>query len=44
MPVWLRKFYYKKTEEALAKEKQGAKNIKNSKTKIAKPSIAPKRK
>jgi hypothetical protein len=43
MPVWLRTFYYKKTEEALSKEKQQAKNLKKSKNKISKPSIAPKR-
>jgi len=42
MPVWLRKFYYKKLEEALANQKKAAE--KNApKKQLAKPKIAPKR-
>jgi hypothetical protein len=43
MPVWLRKFYYKKMEEALNKQKEvRSKAPKNStKPKISKPSIGP---
>ena len=48
MPVWLRKFYYKKMEEAMTKQKEkqdkSAKKIskpKISKPKIARPSIGP---
>jgi hypothetical protein len=43
MPVWLRKFYYKKTHDAL-KEKQKAQEKTTKKSKVSKPSIAPKRK
>jgi len=43
MPVWLRKFYYKKMEEYSSKQKEL--HLKHSKkprqTKIAKPSIGP---
>ena len=43
MPVWLRKFYYKKMEEAMSKQKenQEKKSKKSSKPKIARPSIGP---
>jgi len=44
MPVWLRKFYYKKMEEAMKtqKENQEKQSKKSSKSKIARPSIGPK--
>ena len=44
MPIWLRKFYYKKMEEAMIKQKESQeKNTKKtSKPKIARPSIGPK--
>jgi hypothetical protein len=42
MPVWLRKFYYKKLEEALEKQKKAA-DEKAPKKQLAKPKIAPKR-
>ena len=42
MPVWLRKFYYKKTEEALKQQKKRSDTSKPAKPKITKPSIAPK--
>jgi hypothetical protein len=44
MPVWLRKFYYKKIEEALLKQKEAQeKQTKNTtKSKISRPSIGPK--
>ena len=43
MPVWLRKFYYRKTEEAMNKKKEAQKgNTKNtSKPKIDRPSVGP---
>jgi hypothetical protein len=47
MPVWLRKFYYKKIEEAMSAQKKA--NDKNNKTratakpKIKKPMIGPRR-
>lgn len=43
MPVWLRKFYYKKMEDAMItqKESQEKKTKKTSKPKIARPSIGP---
>ena len=43
MPVWLRKFYYKKTEEALLKKKDAQKGNtkKTSKPKIDRPSVGP---
>jgi hypothetical protein len=43
MPVWLRKFYYKKMEEHMTKQKEL--KLKNSKktvnSKISKPAIGP---
>jgi len=44
MPVWLRKFYYKKIEEALLKQKEAQNKQTKSinKPKISKPSIGPK--
>jgi len=44
MPVWLRKFYYKKIEESLLKQKEAQeKQTKSSaKSKISRPSIGPK--
>jgi hypothetical protein len=44
MPVWLRKFYYKKTEEAKIEEKKRAEQSKpvNPKKSIPRPKIAPK--
>lgn len=45
MPVWLRKFYYKKTIEAKEKEKKDHENLKSKKagnTKISKPNVRPK--
>ena len=45
MPVWLRKFYYKKIEEAMAAQKKanekGLKNKPVSKPRITKPGVAP---
>jgi hypothetical protein len=45
MPVWLRKFYYKKIEDAIqAKNKateKGNKNKSISKPRITKPGVAP---
>jgi hypothetical protein len=43
MPVWLRKFYYKKTEEALLKKQDAQKGNtkKTSKPKIDRPSVGP---
>ena len=44
MPVWLRKFYYKKIEEALKKQKEAQeKQTKNTnKPKVSKPRVGPK--
>jgi hypothetical protein len=42
MPVWLRKFYYKKTEEAM-KAKKKASETQTKKSKTQKPGIAPKK-
>ena len=44
MPIWLRKFYYKKIEESLKKQKEAQeKQTKTtSKPKIPRPSIGPK--
>jgi hypothetical protein len=42
MPVWLRKFYYKKTEEAM-KAKKKASETQTKKPKTQKPGIAPKK-
>ena len=44
MPVWLRKFYYKKMEEALSKQKEAQTKAskKTSKPKISRPSVGPK--
>jgi len=42
MPVWLRKFYAKKTEEALIEQKKAAEKTSKKASKITKPSIAPK--
>ena len=45
MPVWLRKFYYKKTIEAKEKEKADHESFKSKKsgnTKISKPNVRPK--
>jgi hypothetical protein len=44
MPVWLRKFYYKKMEDAMIKQKENQEKTtkKTSKTKIDRPSIGPK--
>ena len=46
MPVWLRKFYYKKMEEAMETKATAAadKAKKAPKSKVYRPSIAPKRK
>lgn len=45
MPIWLRKFYFKKTEEAMIEQKKAAEQKTNSnKKKISKPSIAPRTK
>lgn len=46
MPIWLRKFYYKKTEEAIKEQnkKNTSSKVPNkvpNKQKISKPSIAP---
>jgi hypothetical protein len=43
MPVWLRKFYYKKMEEALSKQKEAHTKAtkKIPKPKISKPMIGP---
>ena len=44
MPVWLRKFYYKKIEEALKEQKAAhEKSKKPSKPKITRPKVGPKR-
>ena len=44
MPVWLRKFYYKKMEEALAEQKKAQEKArKPAKPKIAKPKVGPRR-
>lgn len=45
MPVWLRKFYYKKTIEAKEKEKKNQESLKSKKSstpKISKPNVRPK--
>jgi hypothetical protein len=44
MPVWLRKFYYKKMEEAISKQKEAQTKAskKTSKPKISRPSVGPK--
>jgi hypothetical protein len=45
MPVWLRKFYYKKMEEAMESKASAADKAKKAtKPKVQRPSIAPKRK
>jgi hypothetical protein len=41
MPVWLRKFYYKKIEEAILNRKKKTDPKKTSKPKISRPPIAP---
>jgi len=41
MPVWLRKFYYKKTEEAIIAANKKTTNKKVDKPKIARPGIGP---
>ena len=42
MPVWLRKFYYKKMEDALSEQKKANDKIKKpSVPKIAKPRVGP---
>lgn len=42
MPVWLRKFYYKKIEEALIEQKKTQDKIKKpEKPKITKPKVGP---
>lgn len=44
MPVWLRKFYFKKIEDAIITEnKKNEKASKSSKKKIDSPGIAPKK-
>lgn len=45
MPVWLRKFYYKKMEEAMKEHKKAVETKKppNSKIKIPKPNVRPRR-
>jgi hypothetical protein len=44
MPIWLRKFYYKKIEEAIkAKQKATEKNKKTTTPRVVKPSIGPKK-
>ena len=45
MPVWLRKFYYKKMEEAMQEAKKRSENKKstNSPRKIHRPSVGPKK-
>ena len=44
MPIWLRKFYYKKIEEAMKASKKKSENSKSTaRPKIQKPSIRPKR-
>jgi len=44
MPVWLRKFYYKKIEEALSEQKKAHDKIKKpAQPKIAKPKVGPRR-
>jgi len=44
MPVWLRKFYYKKMEEALKTQKEAQDKAKTpGKPKITKPKIGPRR-
>jgi len=37
MPVWLRKFYYKKTHDAIQEQKKSEKKIDKRKPKIANP-------
>lgn len=41
IPVWLRKFYYKKLEETLKQEHSKASKINKSHKKISRPNIAP---
>lgn len=43
MPVWLRKFYYKKMEESMTKQQEAAKTKNTKKPKVIKPNVAPKR-
>lgn len=42
MPIWLRKFYYKKMEEALLKKPAKKDPNKKSPPKIYKPGVRPK--
>lgn len=41
MPVWLRKFYYKKTEEAITAANKANPTKKINKPRIARPGIGP---
>lgn len=41
MPVWLRKYYFKKIEEAMEKEHKASKKANANVNKISKPNIAP---
>jgi hypothetical protein len=41
MPIWLRKFYYKKIEDAVQQEKKATESKTKSMPRVAKPSIAP---
>lgn len=41
MPIWLRKFYYKKIEEAMKKSAPKTGQKSNKKPGISKPNIAP---
>jgi hypothetical protein len=41
MPIWLRKFYYKKIEEAIDKHKKVTSQPLKNKKQLARPVIAP---
>ena len=41
MPVWLRKYYYRKVEEAMEKEHKAAEKASRRSSKVSKPNIAP---